>query len=298
MTQLLENTVRMQLQALECAVHSYQKHTGHTANILELLATGDDAKQMSKDLWEHLMKENEVRDSPAASLIGEARGQDKNSSAPWDGSRGHTASVFHRPPTGPEWESFAQIHLNESAVLKDAHVCDPPKDLTSKLSEQTKKVILSSLQVGRPFGLGMTNDYWHPIGRIHKLLANMVAKHHAHEFNVGQLTCEMTLAMIIHSWDSRHSTNPFEVLVCPRPGDTTNQNTYVRAKQSLIRDKALAPDGGPTFGQKSSSFAGQGGAWDNWKGKGGGSSSGGGYDTEAWKNSGGGGGTQSSWTWK
>jgi hypothetical protein len=260
------------------------------------MATGEDAKQMSKDLWDHLEKDKELRDSPAASVAGDGR-QDKNSNASWDGNRGYTANVFHRPPTGQEWESFAQIHNNESAVLKDAHVCDPPKDLTAKLSEQTKKVMLSSLQVGRPFALGMTNDYWHPIGRIHKLLANMVAKHHAHEVDFSLLTCEMTLAMIIHSWDSRHATNPFEVLVCPRPGDATNQNTYVRAKQSLIRDKVLAPDGGPTKPRMPDGPSAAGGSWDNWKGSGGSGSAHGGYDTDAWKNSGGDRG-QATWGWK
>jgi hypothetical protein len=129
----------------------------------------------------------------------------------------------------------------------------------------------------------------------------MVAKHHAHEVDCSLMTCEMTLAMIIHSWDLRHATNPFEVLVCPRPGDATNQNTYVRAKQSLIRDKVLAPDGGPTKPRMSdgpsSSAAGQGGSGDNWKGSGGGGSASGGYDTEAWKNSGGD-RSQSTWGWK
>jgi hypothetical protein len=124
-------------------------------------------------------------------LLAQEAGKDKQSGLGWK-----------------EWEYFAQIHLNESACLKDAHICHPPTELAGKISEQTTNVLLSSLRVGRPFALGMTNDFWRPIGRLHKFLVTMIAKHQAQDIDFVKVTAEQTLALIIHSWENGTRPTP------------------------------------------------------------------------------------------
>jgi hypothetical protein len=182
------------------------------------------------------------------------------------------------------WTDFMKIFGTEAIVQAGAVRQPKPAEVWGFISDRTSETLLNSLRVGRPFALGTTCDYYHPIGRVHKLLLTLLSKYQPDDVHKmpTPLTTELSLGLMLYAWENRHSQSPFEILILPdeTEGSTSGKTelAFVRAKQELIRDQTLASDGGPSkkhSGQQSeqwgtdrpysSSWQGNGGGDEGWK---------------------------------
>jgi hypothetical protein len=276
---LLKEVCQAQLQAITFTCQAYrallnepmdiqaltEDRTVAAAVLASQLGQGRLADEMIQDCQKH------GYNIPRHWRWGQAHGTDATASGPggtaadggstWPANT--TSPVYWKPPRDPAWPDFMQIYGEEALIKAGAAKQPKPEALWNIINDRTSETLLMSIRVGRPFSLGTTCDFYHPIIRVHKLLRTLLGKYQPTETEkFGDLTPEMTLGLLLHAWEARHGQSPFEILILPDPKHVDQaewkrqqgndrhayhpmEMAFVRAKQDLIRDRTLASDGGP-----------------------------------------------------